>query len=94
MGDPPRNRPLTALRASRPPPGAPATRRTPNAACAGARFSAHLLGMGALAMDCGAMTVFLYIFTEREKIYNLIEALTGQYDGGLGPAPLDKSIKC
>jgi hypothetical protein len=25
----------------------------------------------------GAMTVFLYIFTEREKIYNLIELLTG-----------------
>ena len=23
------------------------------------------------------MTVFLYIFTEREKIYNLIELLTG-----------------
>jgi NADH-quinone oxidoreductase subunit D len=33
--------------------------------------------MGALAMDTGAMTVFLYIFTEREKIYNLIELLTG-----------------
>jgi NADH-quinone oxidoreductase subunit D len=45
--------------------------------CELARISAHLLGMGALAMDCGAMTVFLYIFTEREKIYNLIEALTG-----------------
>jgi NADH-quinone oxidoreductase subunit D len=45
--------------------------------CELARLSAHLLGMGALAMDCGAMTVFLYIFTEREKIYNLIELLTG-----------------
>ena len=45
--------------------------------CELARISAHLLGMGALAMDTGAMTVFLYIFTEREKIYNLIEALTG-----------------
>jgi len=45
--------------------------------CELARISAHLLGMGALAMDCGAMTVFLYIFTEREKIYNLIELLTG-----------------
>ena len=45
--------------------------------CELARISAHLLGMGALAMDCGAMTVFLYIFTEREKIYNLIESLTG-----------------
>ena len=45
--------------------------------CELARISAHLLGMGALAMDTGAMTVFLYIFTEREKIYNLIEMLTG-----------------
>jgi NADH-quinone oxidoreductase subunit D len=45
--------------------------------CEIARISAHLLGMGALAMDTGAMTVFLYTFTEREKIYNLIELLTG-----------------
>jgi NADH-quinone oxidoreductase subunit D len=28
-------------------------------------------------MDCGAMTVFLYTFTEREKIYNLVELLSG-----------------
>jgi NADH-quinone oxidoreductase subunit D len=28
-------------------------------------------------MDCGAMTVFLHTFTEREKIYNFAEALTG-----------------
>jgi NADH-quinone oxidoreductase subunit D len=28
-------------------------------------------------MDTGAMTVFLYTFTEREKLYNLIEQLTG-----------------
>src|ERR1022692_881869 len=43
--------------------------------CELARISAHLLGMGALAMDTGAMTFFLYAFTEREKIYNLIESL-------------------
>jgi len=42
-----------------------------------ARISSHLLGLGAFAMDCGAVTVFLYQFTEREKIYNLCEALTG-----------------
>ena len=45
--------------------------------CELARISAHLLGVGCYAMDVGAMTVFLFTFTEREKIYNLIEALTG-----------------
>src|ERR1041384_486186 len=45
--------------------------------CELARISAHLLGIGAFAMDVGALTVFLFTFTEREKIYNLIEALTG-----------------
>src|SRR5665213_2257256 len=42
-----------------------------------ARISAHLLGVGAFAMDTGAVTVFLLIFTEREKIYNLAEAISG-----------------
>ncbi len=41
------------------------------------RVSSHLLGIGCYAMDVGAMTVFLHTFTEREKIYNLWEALTG-----------------
>src|SRR5580765_7445582 len=45
--------------------------------CELARISSHLLGLGAFAMDVGALTVFLLTFTEREKIYNLIEALTG-----------------
>jgi NADH-quinone oxidoreductase subunit D len=45
--------------------------------CEMARISAHLLGVGVFAMDVGAMTVFLYTFTEREKIYNLCEILTG-----------------
>ncbi len=45
--------------------------------CELARVSAHLLGLGAFAMDTGAFTVFLHTFTEREKIYYLIEALTG-----------------
>ena len=45
--------------------------------CELARLSSHLLGLGSMAMDVGALTVFLFTFTEREKIYNLIEALTG-----------------
>jgi NADH-quinone oxidoreductase subunit D len=42
-----------------------------------ARISSHLLGVGCFAMDVGALTVFLLTFTEREKIYNLAEALSG-----------------
>jgi NADH-quinone oxidoreductase subunit D len=45
--------------------------------CELARISSHLLGLGANAMDLGAVTVFLHTFTEREKIYNLCESLTG-----------------
>ena len=45
--------------------------------CELARISSHLLGLGAFAMDVGALTVFMHTFTEREKIYNLAEALTG-----------------
>src|SRR3989442_2845005 len=45
--------------------------------CELARISAHLLGVGSFAMDMGAVTVFLLTFTEREKIYNLCESLTG-----------------
>ena len=45
--------------------------------CELARISSHLLGIGVYAMDTGAMTVFLYTFTEREKLYTLFEELTG-----------------
>ena len=45
--------------------------------CELARLSSHMLGVGVCAMDVGAMTVFLYTFTEREKVYNLCEQLTG-----------------
>jgi NADH-quinone oxidoreductase subunit D len=45
--------------------------------CELARLSSHLLGVGCYAMDVGAMTVFLHTFTEREKIHNLCESLTG-----------------
>jgi len=45
--------------------------------CELARINAHLLGLGAFAMDVGAMTVFLFTFREREKVYDLIEGMTG-----------------
>ncbi|MDA7506693.1 NADH dehydrogenase (quinone) subunit D [bacterium] len=45
--------------------------------CELARLSSHMLGVGVCAMDVGAMTVFLYTFAEREKIYNFCEQLTG-----------------
>jgi len=41
------------------------------------RSCVHLLGLGAMALDLGAMSAFLYTFTEREKLYNLFELLTG-----------------
>jgi NADH-quinone oxidoreductase subunit D len=42
-----------------------------------ARISSHLMGLGAYGIDVGAWTVFLYTFTEREKLYRLFEELTG-----------------
>ena len=45
--------------------------------CELARVSSHLLGLGAYAMDVGALTVFMHTFTQREKVYNLVESLTG-----------------
>src|SRR5438046_7733458 len=45
--------------------------------CELSRISAHLMGLGAMALDLGAMTVFLYTFEQREKIYDLCELLTG-----------------
>jgi NADH-quinone oxidoreductase subunit D len=45
--------------------------------CELARVSSHLLGIGVFGMDAGAWTVFMYTFTEREKLYTLFEELTG-----------------
>ena len=45
--------------------------------CELARISSHLLGIGVYGMDAGAWTVFMYTFTEREKLYTLFEHLTG-----------------
>lgn len=45
--------------------------------CELARLSSHLLGLGVYGMDTGAWTTFMITFTERERIYTLIEELTG-----------------
>src|SRR6202166_849969 len=45
--------------------------------CELSRISSHLMGLGAMGLDLGAMTVFLYLFTQREKIYDLSELLSG-----------------
>jgi NADH dehydrogenase I D subunit len=41
------------------------------------RILGHLLWLGTNAIDLGALTVFLYTFEERERIYNLHEAYCG-----------------
>lgn len=42
-----------------------------------ARISSHLLAVGALGLDIGAVTVFMWTFREREKLYDIFEELTG-----------------
>ncbi|MBS1537530.1 MAG: NADH dehydrogenase (quinone) subunit D [Bacteroidetes bacterium] len=42
-----------------------------------ARVSSHLMGMGATSMDVGALTLFLWTFTEREKLYDIFELICG-----------------
>ncbi|MBY0512527.1 MAG: NADH-quinone oxidoreductase subunit D [Gemmataceae bacterium] len=42
------------------------------------RISDHLLCVGAAALDLGALTAFLYAFNQREAIYNIKEAASGQ----------------
>ncbi|HTR82164.1 MAG TPA: NADH dehydrogenase (quinone) subunit D [Bacteroidota bacterium] len=42
-----------------------------------ARISSHLLAVGALGLDIGAVTVFMWTFREREKLYDIFEQLTG-----------------
>jgi len=42
-----------------------------------ARISDHLLCVGAMGLDVGAFTFFLYAFYQREKIYDIFETLCG-----------------
>jgi NADH-quinone oxidoreductase subunit D len=46
-------------------------------ACEIARIISHLVWAGTTGIDMGAFTVFLWMFQEREKLYNLLEAWTG-----------------
>lgn len=41
------------------------------------RILNHLLWLGAHALDCGAMSVFLYCFREREDLMDCYEAVSG-----------------
>jgi len=41
------------------------------------RIESHLVGIGTNALDLGAMSAFLYCFTEREKIYEILETVCG-----------------
>src|SRR5687768_17142448 len=43
-----------------------------------ARISDHLLSTGAMGLDTGAFTFFLYAFYQREVIYDIFETLSGQ----------------
>jgi NADH-quinone oxidoreductase subunit D len=41
------------------------------------RVSDHLLSLGAMGLDIGAITYFMYCFNAREQIYEIAEALCG-----------------
>lgn len=45
--------------------------------CELSRIASHLIGIAAYGMDAGAWTVFMYCYTQREKLYTLFEQLTG-----------------
>lgn len=42
-----------------------------------ARIASHLVAVGTMAMDVGALTVLLWAFREREKLQEIMDILTG-----------------
>ena len=45
--------------------------------CEMARIASHLVAVGSMAMDVGALTVLLWTFREREKILDIYDVLCG-----------------
>jgi NADH-quinone oxidoreductase subunit D len=46
-------------------------------ACELARLSAHLLWLGTMVMDAGAISMFMYAFRERENLYMIFDKFAG-----------------
>jgi NADH-quinone oxidoreductase subunit D len=45
--------------------------------CELSRIMAHLIYIGTLGIDLGAVTIFFYAFRQREELYNVVDAYTG-----------------
>ncbi len=45
--------------------------------CEMARIASHLVGVGSMAMDVGALTILLWAFREREKLLDIYDVLCG-----------------
>ena len=45
--------------------------------CEMARIASHLVSVGSMAMDVGALTVLLWTFREREKVLDIFDVLCG-----------------
>lgn len=46
-------------------------------ACELARISAHLLWLGTMVMDAGAISMFMWTFRERERLYSIFDKMAG-----------------
>jgi NADH-quinone oxidoreductase subunit D len=69
-------------------------------ACELARISSHLMALGAMAMDVGGLTVFVWALREREKLYDIFDVFAGvrfttsyMRIGGMAQDIADDSIK-